>query len=165
MRKAIHAAVGGDVYRPIYFCFFFEFVLWDDFIWDVSDVDVDVFRLLEWGYKVEVWYVYRHESGAFCGYDAVEEDFGYQHISRGCGYFAWVVYLVCADCESHRVLLFFLWSHAADELPVCHVFLAFFWNVLSSDECGCVGWVFLCIFRLHFLGVQIHLQMKCSNFF
>ena len=39
--------------------------------------------------------------------------------------------------------LIFLYSHAADELPVCQVFFSIFWNVLPSDESYCVGWVFM----------------------
>ena len=86
--------------------------------------------------------MYHHEYGVFCGYGAVEEDFGNHNIGRGRGYFAWVVDSVSADCEYFPVILFFLWSHAAYEFPVCHIFLAIFWNVLPSDECDCVSWVF-----------------------
>ena len=56
----------------------------------------------------------------------------------GVATFPWVVYSFSVDCESCPVLFFFLWLHAEDELPVCHVFLAIFWNVLPSDECDCV---------------------------
>ena len=80
-----------------------------------------------------------------------------QHIDRGRGYLAWVVYSVSADCEHCPVLIFFLWSHAADELSVCHVFIATFWNVFPYDECDCVGWVFKSVLQLHLLGVRIRL--------
>ena len=63
------------------------------------------------------------------------------------------------------VLFYFpLWSHASDELSLCHIFFAILWNIFLSSECDCVGWICLCVRQLHLLGVQIHLQMTCSNF-
>ena len=64
-----------------------------------------------------------------------------QHIGCERGYFERLVYLLSADCESCPVLFFFLRSHAADELSVCHVFFAIFWNVFPSNEFDCVGWI------------------------
>ena len=96
-------------------------------------MDAYLFRSLEWGHEVEFLYFYRHDYGAFCGYEAVEEDIGNQHICRGRGYLTWVVDSVSADCESCPVLFFYIWPHTADEFPVCHVFIAIVWNVLPSD--------------------------------
>ena len=50
-----------------------EVVLIDDFLWDVVDLESDVFRSLEWSIEVEIANVCCHKSCSFCGYDVVEE--------------------------------------------------------------------------------------------
>ena len=51
----IHTCRGWQQYIPhLLRLFFLEFLFCDDFIWYVSDVDADVFRLFEWGHELEV---------------------------------------------------------------------------------------------------------------
>ena len=78
-------------------------VLFDDFFWGVAEIDVGVFRSLEWHHEIEVGYIYCHEACIFGEYDAVEKEFGYKHFCHRCGYFAWIVDAVAAHGESRAV--------------------------------------------------------------
>ena len=40
----------------------------------------------QWCPEVKVGYVNCNEPGSYCGYNAVEENFCYEHICCGCGY-------------------------------------------------------------------------------
>ena len=92
---------------------------------------MEVFWTFKWGHQVKVTDVQGHEPGAGCGYDAVEQDFGCEHISCGGGHFAWVVDAISTNCEVS--MIWFL------KLAVGDVLAAFDGNVSFCDELYSVG--------------------------
>ena len=60
--ESIHSSVGLNVYHSLAFCHLSEFVFDDDFFWYVVDADADELGSFQRCHKVEIRYVYCHES-------------------------------------------------------------------------------------------------------
>ena len=66
------------------------------------------------------------------GNDAVEENFGNEHVAGGGGNFARVVDAISTHDKAGAVGIVLFWSDGADELPVCDVVEAVAWDVLFA---------------------------------
>ncbi len=77
LREAIHAALGSDVDASVFSGFLSELVFSDDFIGDITYLDLDEFGTLKRCHEVEVGNVHCHESCTPRGDDTIEEHFGH----------------------------------------------------------------------------------------
>ena len=95
MWETIHAELHENVHRAGQVGQAGEVVFTYDLLWDVTEFYSEVFRPCQGGHEVTIRYVHCHEPGTGCGYDAVEQHFGSDHFSGGCGHFVGVVESEC----------------------------------------------------------------------
>ena len=69
-----------------------------------------------------------------CGHDAVEQNFGNEHVDGGCGHFARVVDAVATHDEEGVIGLVRFGSDGADELTICDVVEAVSWDVFFPSK-------------------------------
>ncbi len=72
MREAIHAALGSDVDASVFGGFLSELVFSDDFIRDITYLDLDEIGTMKWCHEVEVGNVHCHELCPLRGDDTIE---------------------------------------------------------------------------------------------
>ncbi len=77
LREAVHAALGSDVDASVFGGFLSELVFSDDFIRDITYLDLGKFGTMKRCHEVEVGNVNCHESCPLCGDDTIEEHFGH----------------------------------------------------------------------------------------
>jgi hypothetical protein len=80
LREAIHAALGSDVDASIFAGFLSELVFSDDFIGDITYLDLNEFGMMKRCHEVEVGNINCHESCPLHRDDTIEERFGHYHI-------------------------------------------------------------------------------------
>ena len=89
--------------------------------------------------EVEVGEVYCHELSIFCGYDTVEQDFGYQHLCCRCCHVPRVVDSIPANSKPCSVYFCFFGLLIAYTLSILYVLHSVLVNFVSMDEEYCVG--------------------------
>jgi hypothetical protein len=77
LREAVHAALGSDVDASIFGGFLSELIFSDDFIGDITYLDLGEFGTMKRCHEVEVGNVHHHELCPLCGDDTIEEHFGH----------------------------------------------------------------------------------------
>ncbi len=77
LRGAVHATLGSDVDASNFGGFLSELVFSDDFIGDITYLDLDESGTMKRWHEVEVGNVHCHESCPLRGDDTIEEHFGH----------------------------------------------------------------------------------------
>jgi hypothetical protein len=72
LREAVHAALGSDVDASIFGGFLSELVFSDDFIGDITLLDLDELGMMQRCHEVEVENVHCHELCTLCVDDTIE---------------------------------------------------------------------------------------------
>jgi len=121
--------------KPFFVGLVAQFVFIDDFGRYVSEFDLQVFRSHKWHHEIKIGDVDGHEFCIGSGDDAIEQEFGDEHLSCWSSHFTGVVDLVSADGESHPVGIIKLFrANNAHEASLSDVFLAFLWYFVFKNE-------------------------------
>jgi hypothetical protein len=87
-----------------------------------------------WGQRVEIGDVHGHELGPVGGNNAIKQQFGCEHFSRGGGHFTGVIDSVATHGEASAVGFSFFRAYVAYKVPVCDIFAMDVQNVGFADE-------------------------------
>jgi hypothetical protein len=114
-------------------------VFFDEFIWDIGELDANIFGIGHRSIKVEVLQVDGAEPCAFSEEDTVEEQFDK---FKGCGVGADIARVadpVATDSDMGVVGVILLWANVADHHGMTDLLALVGRDVLVVDEKECVG--------------------------
>jgi hypothetical protein len=109
-----------------------ESVVLDDGGWDVLQCHAHVFWACHWRVQIKILDVKRHELGAGCRDDSVEEPFGRLKVGTFGGNISGVTYFVSTNSDADALGLFLMWAISDIDSRVCCPVVG--GNVVVLDE-------------------------------
>ncbi len=114
-------------------------VFLDEFLWDIGELDANVFGIWRWSVEIEVFYVNGAELCSLSGEDTVEEQLDEFEQGRVGANVAWIADSITTDGDTGAVWVILLRTNLADDHGVADLLALVGWDVLVVNEEEGVG--------------------------